>query len=163
MASRNSHRKAARLRAVRVRRARISDVPAIRELYRQLHLDNYRDTLASPAKMRREFSRLNRDPRHHLLIAKTGGRIVGTTHVIVVPHLGHGLRPFAVVENVVVDESCRTSGVGRALMAAAGRIARRHRCYKLSLTTNLKRRGAHRFYERLGWRRSHFGYSLGLE
>ncbi|MGH7864974.1 MAG: GNAT family N-acetyltransferase [Candidatus Binataceae bacterium] len=126
-------------------------------------MDNYRHMLASPARMRREFARLNRDPRHHLLIAETGGRIVGTAHVIVVPHLGHALKPFAVVENVVVDESCRTAGVGRALMAAAGSIARRRRCYKLSLTTNLRRRGAHRFYQRLGWLRSHLGYSLGLE
>jgi len=163
MRSRNSQSKPARSGAIRVRRARASDLGALRELYRQLHLDNYRDIPASPAKIRREFSRLSRDPRHQLLVAEAGGRIVGTTHVIVVPHLGHGLKPFAVVENVVVDASCRTSGVGRALMAEAGRVARRRRCYKLSLTTNRERRGAHRFYERLGWRKSHFGYSLGLE
>ena len=163
MRSRNSTAKGAPGAAIRVRRARASDLPAVRELYRQLHLDNYRETEVSPAKMRRQFAKLARDPRHHLLIAESGGRIVGTTHVIVVPHLGHALKPFVVVENVVVDASARASGIGRALMAEAGRIARRHGCYKISLTTNLRRRGAHRFYRRLGWRKSHFGYSLGLE
>jgi GNAT superfamily N-acetyltransferase len=163
MPSRNSTTKGARGAAITVRRARASDLPAVRELYRQLHLDNYSETEVSPARMRREFAKLARDPRHHLLIAESGGRIAGTAHVIVVPHLGHALKPFAVVENVVVDALARASGVGRALMAEAGRIARRHRCYKLSLTTNLRRRDAHRFYRRLGWRKSHFGYSLGLE
>jgi GNAT superfamily N-acetyltransferase len=48
------------------------------------------------------------------------------------------------------------------MMAAAVKIARRNRCYKMSLTTNLKRDRAGRFYERLGWRRTHFGYSIEL-
>ncbi len=47
-------------------------------------------------------------------------------------------------------------------MAAAVQIARRRDCYKLSLTSNRTRKQAHRFYERLGWRWTHRGYTLAL-
>ncbi len=83
--------------------------------------------------------------------------------MIAVPHLGHALKPFAVVENVVVDAEARSSGIGEHLMAAATDFARRRGCYKLALTSNLARPRAHKFYERLGWKRTHFGYSLLLE
>ncbi len=66
------------------------------------------------------------------------------------------------VEGVVVEGAYRRSGVGAALLREAAALARRHGCYKLSLTSNLARTGAHRFYSRLGWKRSHYGYSLEL-
>ena len=109
------------------------------------------------------FHRLARDRNHAILVAEAAGKIVGTCHVIVVPHLGHALKPFAIVENVVVDAEARSSGIGQHLMAAAGDLARRRGCYKMALTSNIARARAHKFYERLGWTRTHFGYSLGLE
>ena len=35
-------------------------------------------------------------------------------------------------------------------------------CKSVQLTTNKARSDAHRFYERLGFVQSHFGYKLGL-
>jgi GNAT superfamily N-acetyltransferase len=117
----------------------------------------------SAAKLASAFERLARDRNHTILVAEAAGKIVGTCHVIIVPHLGHALKPFAIVENVVVDAGARSSGIGQHLMTAAGELARRRGCYKLALTTNVARSRAHRFYARLGWTRTHFGYSLGLE
>jgi GNAT superfamily N-acetyltransferase len=114
----------------------------------------------SPAKLAAAFDRLARDRNHTILVADIAGKIVGTCHVIVVPHLGHALKPFAIVENVVVDADARSSGIGQHLMAAAGALARRSGCYKLALTSNIARPRAHKFYERLGWTRTHFGYSI---
>ena len=75
------------------------------------------------------------------------------------------LSPFiriSIVENVVVDSGNRSAGVGKRLVEAAVKIARREKSYRLSLTTNRKRKAAHRFYERLGWRRTHFCFTLPL-
>jgi GNAT superfamily N-acetyltransferase len=115
------------------------------------------------ARLAVAFARLARDRHHAILVAEVAGQIVGTCHVIVVPHLGHALKPFAIVENVVVDAQARSSGIGQHLMAAASDLARRRGCYKLALTSNIARPRAHKFYQRLGWTRTHFGYSLGLE
>jgi GNAT superfamily N-acetyltransferase len=148
---------------VRVRTARESDLEQVAALYRELHLESYGKLAVPRTRMRRAYRRLARDRRHRILVAERGGKVIGTLHLIVVPHLGHGLRPFGVIENVVVAESARSGGVGQAMLAAAGEIARRAGCYKLTLTSNIRRRRAHRFYARLGWRRTHYGYSLGSD
>jgi len=149
--------------SIRIRRARKSDLLRLQELYDQLHLNNYMNFRVSRTKLVTAFECLARDRNHMILIAEAEGEILGTCHVIVVPHLGHALKPLAIVENVVVDASARSSGIGQHLMAAAGDFARRRGCYKLALTSNVARPRAHKFYERLGWTRTHFGYSLGLE
>jgi GNAT superfamily N-acetyltransferase len=149
--------------AIRIRRARKSDLPRLQELYDQLHLNNYLSLRVSMTKLAAAFDRLARDRNHTILLAEVAGKIVGTCHLIIVPHLGHALKPFAIVENVVVDASARSAGIGQHLMTAAGDLARRRGCYKMALTSNIARPRAHRFYECLGWKRTHFGYSLGLE
>jgi N-acetylglutamate synthase-like GNAT family acetyltransferase len=146
---------------VRVRTARARDLEEIAALYRELHLDSYGKLAVPRTRIRRAFRQLARDRHHRILVAERGGKVIGTLHLIVVPHLGHGLKPFGVVENVVVSAGERTSGVGRAMLAAAGEIARKAGCYKLTLTSNVRRMRSHRFYARLGWRRTHYGYSLG--
>jgi len=149
--------------SVKIRRARKPDLLRLQQLYDQLHLNNYLSLRVPKAKLAAAFARLARDRNHTILVAEVGGKIVGTCHVIVVPHLGHALKPFAIVENVVVDAEARSSGIGQHLMAAAGDLARRRGCYKMALTSNIARGRAHRFYERLGWTRTHLGYSLDLE
>jgi GNAT superfamily N-acetyltransferase len=68
-----------------------------------------------------------------------------------------------VVENVVVSEASRGLGIGEALMRAAMMLARERNCYKLVLTSNRRRRDAHRFYERLGLTASHFGFRIEFD
>jgi GNAT superfamily N-acetyltransferase len=148
--------------SIRVRRAGAADLQALIGLYQELHLDDYWYRSPSLAEMRRAFAAIARNRDHELLVAEGGGEIIGALHLMIFRHLGHGLRPVGVIENVVVAAAHRSRGVGELMMAAADKIARRNRCYKMSLTTNLKRDRAHRFYERLGWRRTHFGYSLEL-
>ena len=148
---------------VQIRRARKSDLARLRELYDQLHLKDYLRLRVPKARLVVAFNRLTRDRSHAILVAELAGKIVGTCHLIVVPHLGHALKPLAIVENVVVDADARSSGIGQHLMVAAGELARRRGCYKMALTSNIARPRAHKFYERLGWTRTHFGYSLGLE
>ena len=102
------------------------------------------------------------DADQRLLVAEDGGRVVGSAHLMVLRHFGRSLSLSGVVEGVVVDPAYRRAGVGAALMRAVAEAARAAGCYKLSLTSNLARTGAHRFYRRLGWKRTHYGYSLEL-
>ncbi len=150
-------------RMLRVRRARVADLLALGRLYAELHLDDYSNLKPSPARLVKAFRALARNRDHHILVAEREGEIVGTVHLLIFRHLGHGLRPAAIVENVVVSCAHRSQRIGETMLAEAARIARANRCYKMALTTNVARKRAHRFYERLGWRRTHYGYSLGLD
>ncbi|MGQ9571731.1 MAG: GNAT family N-acetyltransferase [Dehalococcoidia bacterium] len=146
-----------------IRPAREADLAAITELLGQM------DETMYPARPQADsatrlgiFRQIAADPHQHLLVAETDGRIVGTAHLVVIPHLSRSCKPSAVVENVVVDEAHRGKGVGAALMRAVEQVAREAGCYKLTLSTNLARSGAQRFYSRLGWKRTHYGFSLEL-
>jgi GNAT superfamily N-acetyltransferase len=148
---------------VRIRNARASDLPALRALYEQLRLGDYNYRPASGGEIAAVFRAIACDRNHHLIVAMYGNQVVGTLHLSIFRHLGHGLHPLAVVENVVVVDAMRSRGIGERLVDEAGRIAERNRCYKMSLTTHLKRPRAHRFYQRLGWNKTHFGYSFELK
>jgi len=150
----------ARVEGLRIRRARLGDECGIEDLYRQLHEGDYKSPGA--ANMRRAMRAVLQRPDQVLLVAVEQGNIVGTNHVLIFKHLARALRPAAIVENMVVDSRSRGTGVGDRLMEAALEIARRHGCYKLSLTSNRKRPKAHRFYEKFGMSRTHFGYTLYL-
>jgi GNAT superfamily N-acetyltransferase len=90
-------------------------------------------------------------PSVRVLLAVEAGVAVGTLTCFVLPQLGHGGAPAALVEGVAVHPQAQGHGVGRALMDEAMRIAREGGCYKLALSSNRKRTGAHAFYEHLGY------------
>ena len=65
--------------------------------------------------------------------------------------LAHHGAPSAVVESVCVDQSLRGRGIGRAMMVFALEQAAGRGCYKLTLSSNLRREDAHAFYRSLGF------------
>ena len=149
--------------SIAIRPAREADLARIVELLGQMDEAMYPPRQdADRATHLGIFRQIAADPRQHLLVAEAGGRIVGTAHVIVIPHLSRSCKPSAVVEGVMVDEAYRGKGAGAALMREVQQIAQEAGCYKLVLSTNLARTGAHRFYSRLGWKRTHYGFSLEL-
>jgi GNAT superfamily N-acetyltransferase len=145
-----------------VRLATESDLPRIMELLQQLSLGGPRERVTTPLpeSYRAAFQQIEADPRQQLLVADDGGRVVGTLCLIVVPNLSHQGRPYALVENVVVDETERSAGYGELLLRRAMAEAQRAGCYKLALTSNKERPGAHRFYQRLGLRATSEGFRI---
>jgi GNAT superfamily N-acetyltransferase len=147
---------------VRVREAVEADLPRLVELAAQLSLDEPREELGPPLPegYRRAFEEIRGDPRQRLFVLEAGGRIAGSAVLIIVPNLSHQGRPYAIVENVVVDTGERGSGYGALLMGHLIEEARRAGCYKVSLTSSKRRPDAHRFYERLGFRATHEGFRI---
>lgn len=97
------------------------------------------------------LERLLADPAVTLLVARDGGQVVGTTTVVVYT------TPFwikARLDEVVVDQSARGTGVGEALVKAALDIGRQRGAQVAELQSGRgpNREAAHRLYERLGFR-----------
>lgn len=88
--------------------------------------------------------------------------IIGTFTLLICENLGHGGKPFAIVENVVVGPGRRGQGIGKAMMRKAARLAGEKGCYKLMLSSDIKREDAHRFYESIGFKRHGISYRIDI-
>ena len=85
-----------------------------------------------------------------LFVARNEGKLVGTLPLVVF-RIPTGLRGW--VEDVVVDEAARGTGVGEVLTLAAIEEARRRGVRSIDLTTRPTRDAANRLYSRLGFER----------
>ena len=148
---------------VRIREAVKSDLPAIIELMEGLTITTSKveSTGASTLdEYENVFEEINRDPRHKLFVAEVDGRVVGSADLLIVPNLSHRALPWAIIENVIVDETMRRKGVARELVTHLIETARQNRCYKVGLSSNKKRTAAHRFYKSLGFDQYGLGFRI---
>lgn len=141
-----------------IRDVQLGDLDALVDLYRQLVADDSPD--AQPAEEGVGTGILRaviEDPNRSLLVAEIEGAVVGTVDQLVVANLTHRGQPWAIVENMVVDEAHRRNGVGRQLMDEALNRAQRAGCYKIQLLSRKVRTEAHAFYRSLGFEESAIG------
>ncbi|MCJ0872822.1 GNAT family N-acetyltransferase [Streptomyces sp. AP-93] len=108
------------------------------------------------------FAAIDADPRNEMLVLEEDGDLVGCLQLTYVPGLGQGGRERALVEAVRIRADRRGGGLGARLMELAADRARERGCGLMQLTSNKRRSAAHRFYERLGYARSHEGFKLPL-
>lgn len=94
-------------------------------------------------------------------VAELDGTVVGLAHLQVSPALEHD-RPAAKVGALVVDDSSRRRGVGKALVAAMEEEARSRGCGLFYLTTSEGRDDAHAFYEQIGLQQTGRRYGTTL-
>ena len=92
---------------------------------------------------------INRYPEHAVFVAEANGALAGWMHVFVRPSLT--TPASAELASLVVDEHCRSHGIGQALISQAERWAVEQGCRMVTLRSNVKRLRAHAFYERLGY------------
>ena len=85
-----------------------------------------------------------------LFAARSGAEIVGLL-TLVVFRIPTAVRAW--IEDVVVDESARGSGVGEALSRAALAEAERRGARTVELTSRPSREAANRLYQRIGFAR----------
>jgi ribosomal protein S18 acetylase RimI-like enzyme len=102
---------------------------------------------ASPIS-RVELQAIVDSPASSLLVARDGGRVVGTL-TLAVFRIPTGVRAW--IEDVVVDESARGRGVGEALTLRAVELAREAGARSVELTSRPTREAANRLYRRLGF------------
>ena len=141
---------------LRVRDASAADIEAFVPLLGDLGYPTPADTI------RERFARLSANGER-VIIAETGGSIVGLMTVHSGLHVLHRPKPVCRITMLVVAERARGMGVGRALVREAERIATEYGCGVLEVTSNLKRAEAHAFYEKLGFDRTsyRFGRLMG--
>ena len=131
---------------VTIGRVRRSDIKAIAALLTELS--------GRPVSVRAAANRIAlvaADSEQTLLVARAAGEVVGLL-AFRIRHNIESVSHYGEVSAVVVRSDWRKTGVGRALMERAERLARRRRCLGLWLVSGFGReRKAHKFYERYGF------------
>jgi GNAT superfamily N-acetyltransferase len=111
----------------------------------------------------RAFAAIQADPNQRLIVAELDGRVVGCLQLTFIPGLAFRGAWRGLIESVRIASDLRGLRLGEALIGHAVEKSRAFGCRMVQLTSSKSRADAHRFYERLGWARSHEGFKLTLE
>ncbi len=125
--------------------AKPEDAPQIQRLYTELVQDP--NIKVSPDAI----CVIANDQFSILVVGEKSGVLVSTAFMTICRDVMYGDQPFAVIENIVVSQSERNSGIGSQLMDWLKLKAKSERCTKIMLLSSSKRTNAHRFFERCGY------------
>jgi N-acetylglutamate synthase-like GNAT family acetyltransferase len=128
-----------------IRHAEPADANRIAELYRQL----VSNTAISVQAER--ISAISEDPNTALFVCELGGQVEGSALVCLCADVMFGSQPFAVVENIIVNETVRGKGLGAALLRHIETFCLAKNCSKIMLLSASQRERAHHFFEQAGF------------
>lgn len=147
------------------RQAVRKDLPALVGLFADDSIGGHGDT-TDPAALplyESAFAAIQASPNDLLFVGVLKDEIVATAQVTFITSLtGRGTRRMA-IEAVQTRADMRSRGIGARLINHCLDVARERGIPLVQLTSNAKRPDAHRFYERLGFEKTHAGFKLRLE
>jgi GNAT superfamily N-acetyltransferase len=129
------------------RDARSGDFEDIMRLYRQLLPE---DPVLQEGSDAAAFELILDSVGLNLFVLELHGVVVATTYLNVIPNVARSASPYAVIENVVVEESLRGAGLGKQIMDGTLRAAWEAGCYKATLTTGSRNPATDSFYRACG-------------
>ena len=148
---------------VTIRPAKRDDVGAIVGMLADDPLGSARERIERPLPESyvKAFEALDRDPNIELVVAQDGeGAVVGCLQLCILPGLSSQGASRGLIEDVRVASHCRGRGIGEEMVQWAVGQARAKGCKLVELLTHHTRVDAQRFYERLGFARSHVGMTM---
>lgn len=150
---------------LRFREASAADLPEIVRLLADDHLGGSRERHIDPLPPEYgiAFAGLQKIGAEVILAEDEAGRVIGCLQLLVLPGLGSLGKQRAQIEAVRIESSLRGKGLGSELIRHAIARARQKGCKLVQLTSDNSRQGAHRLYERLGFKASHVGMKLYLD
>jgi GNAT superfamily N-acetyltransferase len=149
---------------VSFRPAKRRDVPAIVQMLAEDELGSQRERFETPLPQvyYTAFEAIQADPNQELIVADLGGEVIGTLQLMYLPSLSYQGGTRAQVESVRVSQGLRGEGIGAEMMKWTIDRARQRGCRLMQLTSHKSRTEAHRFYEKLGFTKSHIGMKMNL-
>jgi len=146
-----------------IRPAKRDDVGAIVGMLADDPLGSARERIEQPLPecYFKAFEALDREPNIQLVVAQDGeGAVVGCLQLCILPGLSSQGASRGLIEDVRVASHCRGRGIGEEMVQWAVGRSRAKGCKLVELLTHHTRVDAQRFYERLGFARSHVGMTM---
>jgi len=147
-----------------IRDAREDDISALAAIFSEDDKGGHGDT-ADPAALPAylaAFRHIAESPDNRLLVVEVGGEVVGTAQITFTTSLtGRGSSRIT-IEAVQMRADMRGRGYGAVLMRRCIELGRERGVRVVDLMSNAARTDAHRFYEQLGFVKSHVGFKMKL-
>jgi GNAT superfamily N-acetyltransferase len=148
---------------IQIRRAALADLDTVLAMIQRDSFGYQREDPARRADYVKAFEDIEASPNDELIVATRGGEVVGTLQLTFIPGLSYRGGWRVQVEAVRVRDDLRSLGIGTQLMEWVFAQARERGCRLVQLTTNVARKDAQRFYQRLGFTPSHVGMKLIID
>jgi ribosomal protein S18 acetylase RimI-like enzyme len=94
-------------------------------------------------------------------VAESDGDVVGFASLHILPQLHHAGLVGEILE-LIVQESFRGKGIGAQLVSRLEQEAKKRGCVSIEVTTKNYRVDAQRFYELMGFSRTHVNFTKNL-
>ncbi|MEO6013846.1 MAG: GNAT family N-acetyltransferase [Devosia sp.] len=104
------------------------------------------------------LAEIDADPNQEMIVVDLDGEPVGCFQLSYLPGLMRRGMKRGQIELVHIADGKRGLGLGSEMMRWAVERCRANNCSMVQLTSNKKRLDAHRFYERIGFLKSHEGF-----
>ncbi len=127
-----------------IREALIKDETYIKPLLEQLGYP-------LPAEvLHQNINDLLNHPDHKLLVYELDDDVVAFISIHFVPYIALQGNA-AIITYFAVDQEMRSKGIGKEMEEYAVKLAKEKNCARIQLHSNIRRKDAHRFYERQGY------------
>ena len=145
------------------RKATINDISTIIEMIADDELGSKRENFQTPlpAEYLKAFEKIDSDENQELIIVENdNSEIIGTLQLTFIQYLTYqgGIR--AQIEAVRIRKDKRGLGIGKKMFEWAIERAKEKKAHLLQLTSDKKRPNAIKFYEDLGFVKSHEGMKI---
>lgn len=120
------------------------------------------DNAVETVEVEKVLNKMRKYPFYKIYLAHLDEKVIGIFSLLIVDNIGRTCKPIGIVDNVVVNVEFRRKGIGRNMMEYAKKICSENDCYKIILSSNLKRIEAHEFYEALGYKKHGYSFKYNL-
>lgn len=145
---------------LQIQKACKSDLTSILNLYAESDIDNGKKLYLTAAE--KLFDKILSYPNFNVYVALSNDKIIGTFELLIMDNLAHMGLSSAIVEDVVVHSDYRGQGVGKKMMQFAFEKCKKAGCYKMVLSSNIRRDRAHHFYESLGFEKHGYSFQINF-
>ena len=143
---------------IEIREATEKDLPEVLSLFKPPDVDQ---EVLSIQQAKKILASITNYPNYKIYIAEADQKVLGTFSLLIMDKLSHMGAKSGIVDDVVVHPNWQGKGIGKKMMLFAKEKCKESGCYKLMLSSNIKRELAHKFYEKLGFKKH--GYSFAVD
>lgn len=110
------------------------------------------------------WNKIQQVPNYYIYVAYLKEQAIGTFSLLFMPTMMHrGFYKSAILDSVAIAKDYRGEGWGTKMVRKALEISANAGCYKLTLSSNVKRDRTHKFYRSLGFEQHGWSFSYQLQ